>query len=110
MKKLFFSVVALLFVNISIAAGSTFETGKDGRVIKEGTCYAGGGWVKGIAVNRTAEAVQGKIEVSVLDSDGDFLWRGLTKINIGPQNGQNLDVLLGAGNCNGKRIAFRFLD
>ena len=45
MKKLIFSVLTVLFVNIAIAAGSTFETGKDGLVIKEGSCYAGGGWV-----------------------------------------------------------------
>jgi len=110
MKHLFFSVVALLFVNASIAAGSTFETGKDGLVIKEGRCYAGGDWVKGIAVNRTAQTILGNIEVSVLDSDGDFLWRGLTKVNVGPQNGQDLLIKLGAGNCNDKRIAFRFLN
>ena len=110
MKHLFFSVVALLFVNASIAEGSTFETGKDGLVIKEGRCYAGGDWVKGIAVNRTAQTILGNIEVSVLDSDGDFLWRGLTKVNVGPQNGQDLLIKLGAGNCNDKRIAFRFLN
>jgi len=110
MKHLFFSVVALLFVNASIAAGSTFETGKDGLVIKEGSCYAGGSWVKGIAVNRTAQTILGNIEVSLLDSDGDFLWRGLTKVNVGPQNGQDLLIKLGAGNCNDKRIAFRFLN
>ncbi len=110
MKNLIFSVLTVLFVNIAIAAGSTFETGKDGLVIKEGSCYAGGEWVKGIAVNRTAQTILGNIEVSVLDSDGDFLWRGLTKVNVGPQNGQDLLIKLGAGNCDGKRIAFRFLD
>jgi hypothetical protein len=110
MKRFIFFVFAGLFAHIAFAAGTTFETGKDGLVIKEASCYSGGTWVKGIAVNRTAQTISGGIEVSVLDSDGDFLWRGLTKIDVGPQNGQNLDVKLGAGNCNGKRIAFRFLD
>ena len=109
MKKLIFAVLTVLFFNIAIAEGATFETGKDGLVIKEGRCL-GGRWVLGIAVNRTAQTILGNIEVSVLDSDGDFLWRGLTKVNVGPQNGQDLFIKLGAGNCNGKRIAFRFLD
>ena len=109
MKKLIFAVLTVLFFNIAIAEGATFETGKDGLVIKEGRCY-GISSVKGIAVNRTAQTILGNIEVSVLDSDGDFLWRGLTKVNVGPQNGQDLLIKLGAGNCDGKRIAFRFLD
>ena len=110
MKHLFFSVVALLFVNASIAAGSTFETGKDGLVIKEGRCSSTGNYVYGIAVNRTAQMILGNLEISVLDSEGDFLWRGLMKLNVGPQNGQNVVLAVGAGNCGGKRLAFRFLD
>ncbi len=110
MKKYFSLFLALLFIKASFAAGSTYETGKDGLVIKEASCpYS---MVGGVAVNRTAQPITGKLEVSLLDSDGDFIWRGLVNLNVGPQNGQNIAISLGAGNCGGegKRIAFRFLD
>jgi hypothetical protein len=110
MKKYFSLFVALLFIKASFAAGSTYETGKDGLVIKEAKCPYN--MVFGVAVNRTAQQITGKLEVSLLDSDGDFIWRGLVNLNVGPQNGQNIAVSLGAGDCDGKgkRIAFRFLD
>ena len=108
MKRFIFFVLAGLFANIALAAGSTYETGKDGLVLKETSCWSE--YVSGVAVNRTAQAISGELEISLLDADGDFIWRGLVNLNVGPQNGQNISLKLGAGSCGeGKRIAFRFL-
>ena len=112
MKKLIFSVLALLLIETSFAVGSTYETGKDGLVIKEAWC-PGRTYLSGVAINRTAQLISGKLEISVLDADGDFVWRGVVDVDVGPLNGQNINAVLKAGNCDesqGKRIAFRFLD
>lgn len=110
MKRL--AAAAFLASLTALAAAQTgaYETGKVGLVVKETYCslYTN---IKGTLVNRTADPITGRLEVSILDKDSDFLWRGVIKVNVGAQNGSALSVTIGASTCDSpNRIAFRFLD
>lgn len=110
MKKILVFVIAIFLISIAAAAGVSYETGKAGLIVKNVKCDLDT-WAEGVLINRTSELIKGVVEVSILDTDGDFLWRGTTPVNVGPQNGQNLSVKVNAGKCKSpNRMAFRFLD
>lgn len=108
-KAAFFSILVVSLSIFSVANAATYETGKAGLVVKEARCSLDQ-WVDGTIVNRTADPVGGELEVAILDPDGDFLWRGVVKIAIGPQNGIALSARIGASKCSPpNRMAFRYI-
>lgn len=108
----FVSTTAILTILSSASLAQTLETGVDGLVVKNFSCYRdiyGNSILRGTLVNRTAKTVTGNLEVALIDQDGDFLRRESIPVSVGPQNGIPMRTELKQVSCEGQnRVAYRF--
>jgi len=91
-------LLTLIFLFTDFLFAQTIETNIQGIVIKDYKCTLDR-YVGGNLVNRNGETFIGSIRVKIIDKENDILWQGISKMNVGGQNGSSFFIRVDVGTC-----------